>query len=106
MNSRNDDIILQSQQDDLTTDDNAADPVMQEEGEDPAAELGIPSEELKRELDKEETDDGTNIDDADDDSDIHDDQREYVTDLDDNDRDQPFALFRFYNCGITATVSA
>jgi hypothetical protein len=49
----NDDIQLQSYQDDLANDD-TSDPLMAEMGEDPAAELGIPPEELKEELDKQE----------------------------------------------------
>lgn len=77
----NDDITLQSPQDDLNTDDNSTDPIREELGEDPAAELGIPPEELKKELDKQVVDDGNeNL--ADDDVDVHDDQRENMEDLD------------------------
>ena len=49
-----DDIQLQGYQDDLTTDDNATDPIMDEENDDPTEELGIPPEEFKEELDKED----------------------------------------------------
>lgn len=77
-----DDYQPQSYQDDLTTDDNAADPIMQEEGEDPSEELGVPPSELKNELDKEFDDedepDDNNID-------VHDDEREYVEDQNDTD---------------------
>lgn len=74
----------QSYQDDLTTDDNATDPIMQEEGEDPTKELGVPADELANELDK-EFDDEDELDDND--SDVHDDEREYVEDQDDDDLD-------------------
>lgn len=76
-----DDYQPQSYQDDLTTDDNATDPIMQEEGEDPSEELGVPANELKNELDK-ELDDEDELDDND--SDVHDDQREYVEDQNDD----------------------
>ena len=75
------DFKLQSYQDDLATDD-TPDPIMQEEGEDPSEELGVPPEELRAELDK-EFDDQDEIDD--DDIDIHDDERENIEDLDDKD---------------------
>jgi hypothetical protein len=51
-----DDIQLQSYQDDLNTDDNAVDPLMAEETDDPTVELGVPPDELKEELDKLEVD--------------------------------------------------
>lgn len=80
----NDDIQLQSYQDDLATDDSATDPLMEEEGEDPSEELGVPAEELRDELDKEETeDDGVFGNDPD----VHDDEREYIEDLDDDGND-------------------
>lgn len=71
-----DDIQLQSYQDDLTTDDNASDPVMDEEGDDPTKELGIPADEFKDELDKQDSGMDDEITD--------DDQREAIEDGDDN----------------------
>jgi len=79
-----DDLQLQSYQDDLNTDDNATDPLMEEEGENPAEELGVPESELGDELDKEEADD-LEEDELGDDADIRDDEREYIEDLDDDD---------------------
>lgn len=79
-----DDYQPQTYQDDLTTDDNAVDPVMQEEGEDPTKELDVPPEELRKELDK-EFDDEDELDD--DDIDVHDDERENVEDQNDDDFD-------------------
>lgn len=81
-----DDYQLQSFQDDLAVDDNATDPLMDEIGEDPTKELGIPASEFKAELDK------AAIDDDNDgiprsDFDIHDDEREYFEDLDDDGND-------------------
>ncbi len=76
-----DDFKLQSYQDDLTTDDDATDPVMEEEGEDPSEELGVPPEELRKELDK-EFDDEDEIND--DNVDVHDDERESVEDADED----------------------
>lgn len=81
-----DDIKLQSYQDDLTTDDNATDPVMDEENDNPADELGIPEEEYKDELDKEVGDEEEDQNSKD--VDVQDDRREYVEDqFDDNDTD-------------------
>lgn len=74
-----DDYQPQTYQDDLATDDNAIDPVMAEEGDDPSVELGVPANELRDELDKEYDDEDEPDDD---DIDIHDDQREYIEDLD------------------------
>ncbi|HUO61912.1 MAG TPA: hypothetical protein VMT96_00470 [Candidatus Bathyarchaeia archaeon] len=78
-----DDFQLRSYQDDLVTDDNATDPLMDEVSEDPADELGIPRDEFKQELDKAEIDE---LDDEEygDDIDIRDDEREYFQDLDEN----------------------
>lgn len=59
MNDDND-IQLQSYQDDLTTDDNATDPLMEEENDDPTEELGIPPSEFKDELDKQDFGDHLN----------------------------------------------
>ena len=79
-----DDFQLQSYQDDLTTDDNASDPLMDKTGEDPAKIFGIPSRRFKEELDKEEADD---FDDNEypEDVDIRDDQRAYIESLDEDD---------------------
>ena len=80
--NNDDDFQLKSFQDDLATDDNATDPLMDELGDDPTEVLGIPVEEFKAELDKEVIDDDndglprSNYD-------IHDDEREYFEDLDD-----------------------
>lgn len=52
----NDDFQLKSYQDDLA-DDNMPDPFMDEQGDDPSTELGVPPEELKNELDRNEIDD-------------------------------------------------
>lgn len=78
-----DDIQLQSYQDDLTTDDNATDPVMEEEGEDPSEELGVPPEELKAELDKNEID-GLPEDALDEDDQEREDREAYLEDLDED----------------------
>lgn len=75
----NDDIQLKSYQDDLA-DDNTPDPFMDEAGEDPSEELGVPANELKDELDKEAS--------GADDEIIDDDQREYVEDLDEDGDDR------------------
>lgn len=55
--NNNDDYQLQGYQDDLTTDENATDPLMEEENDDPTKELGIPADEFRDELDKEEDED-------------------------------------------------
>lgn len=68
-----DDFKVQSYQDDLTTDDNVADPIMDEETDDPVKELGVNRNEFKRELDKYDFD-GT--------GDGDDDMREAIEDLD------------------------
>jgi len=78
----NDEFQLRSFQDDLATDDNATDPLMDELGDDPTKELGIPASEFKAELDKSAVDDdNSGIPRRD--YDIHDDQREYIEDQDD-----------------------
>lgn len=74
-----DDLQLKSYQDDLTTDD-TPDPFMNEEGEDPSEELGVPANELKDELDKK----ASGIDDEI----IDDDEREYIEDLDEDGADR------------------
>lgn len=84
--NKDDDYQLQSYQDDLTTDDNVSDPVMDEYGEDPAKELGIPRSAFKEELDKEEIDD-LDDDEYPDDIDVRDDERDYIEALDEDDKD-------------------
>ena len=79
-----DDIQLQSYQDDMSTDDNASDPIMDESGDDPTETLGIPPSEFKAELDKEITDEDNGGIPARD-YDILDDQRENIEGLDDDD---------------------
>ena len=74
------DMPLQSFQDDLNTDDNTPDPLMAELTDDPTEALDVPPERLAEELGKLHDDE----DEADDDDiDIHDDEREYLEDLDD-----------------------
>lgn len=74
----NDDLQLQSYQDDLNTDDNATDPIMEEEGENPAEEIGIPQEEFADELngldfgDHNENDDNDDVREAFEDDEEHD----------------------------------
>ncbi len=75
-----DDIQLQSYQDDLDADDNATDPLMNEEDDDPTEDLGVSAEEFGNELDKEPDDVGADL--LGDDADIRDDQREYIEDVD------------------------
>ncbi len=75
-----DDYQPQGYQDDLSTDDNAVDPIINEETDDPTEELGVPPSEFAKELEK-ELDDEDQLNDND--VDVHDDQREYVEDNDD-----------------------
>lgn len=84
----NDDTELQSLQSDLNTDDNTPDPIMQELGEDPSAELGVPPDELKNELDKLEAEQDNQNAVDDDDIDIHDDERENIEGLDEDGDEQ------------------
>ncbi len=65
------DFELHSYQDDLDTDDNTTDPLMSEQGDDISRELGVPSDELADELDKQENDEDRSsmIEDFDDDLD-------------------------------------
>lgn len=72
----NDDIDLHTYQDDLTTDDNVTDPIMSEENDDPTEELGVPAEEFKAELDKQDFEYSSR--------DIDDDEREYFEDIDED----------------------
>lgn len=81
-----DDYQPQSYQDDLVTDDNTTDPVMDEEGENPADELGVPEKELGDELNK------LNVDGDDEDlfdDETTDDEREFIEDLDEEDGKLP-----------------
>lgn len=73
MNTQDDDFKLQNYQDDLTTDDNVADPIIDEETDDPTEELGVNRNEFKKELDKYDFDEGGHGDD---------DRREEIEDLD------------------------
>lgn len=78
---QDDDYKVQSYQDDLD-DDSRPDPFMDEEAEDPAAELGIPDIEFKTELDKEMDDEDEDF--SSDNVDIDDDQRNFIEDLNDD----------------------
>jgi hypothetical protein len=70
-----DDVSSSTYQDDLDYEDSRTDPIMNELGEDPTEELGVPPEEFRDELGKYDTDD--EIDD--------DDSRETMEDLDEDD---------------------
>jgi len=84
-----DDYQPQSYQDDLNTDDNAADPLMREETDDPTEDFGVPAGEFGDELDKEEDDD-PEADELGNDQDIHDDESSRIEDLDDEDGDDTY----------------
>lgn len=71
--TQNDDFKLHNYQDELTTDDNVADPIIDEETDDPIEELGVNRNEFKRELDKYAFDETGHGDD---------DTREAIEDLD------------------------
>jgi hypothetical protein len=58
-----DDYEVQNYQDDLTTDDNKADPIIDEETDDPTEELGVNRNEFKKELDKYDFDEAGHGDD-------------------------------------------
>jgi len=58
-----DDYEVQNYQDDLTTDDNKADPIIDEETDDPVEELGVNRNEFKKELDKYDFDEAGHGDD-------------------------------------------
>ncbi|HEU5121680.1 MAG TPA: hypothetical protein VFT59_02450 [Candidatus Saccharimonadales bacterium] len=75
MNDDND-IKLHNYQDDLDTDADIRDPIMDEETDDPTKELGIPPEEFKDELDKRDLDDPTRD---------NEDMREAIEDADEDD---------------------
>ena len=72
-----------SYQDDVDTDPEKSDPLMNELNDDPVDLLGVPAEELRSELDKRDTDivDGDNPDGSDD-------NREAIEDMDDDDDDE------------------
>jgi hypothetical protein len=57
-NMSDDDIKLQNYQDDLDTGFDDVDPITNEETDDPTEELGVPPEEFRDELDKEDFGDG------------------------------------------------
>jgi hypothetical protein len=57
MMNNDDDIKLHAYQDDLDNDDDAVDPLMAEEGDDPTETLGVSPYELGNELDKEDGED-------------------------------------------------
>ena len=84
--NNDDDYKLQGYQDDLTIDDNSTDPLMDEMGDDPTEELGVPADKFKDELDKTLADD-SEFDAEDDDIDMHDDEREFIEDLDSDEED-------------------
>lgn len=73
----------QSYQDDLTTDDNVADPVMREVNEDVAEELGVPADKLRDELNK-YVDDDLPADAQRGDQAEHDDRTSFIEDEDDD----------------------
>jgi hypothetical protein len=62
-NANPDDIALHNYQDDLDTDGNIRDPIMDEEPDDPTEELGVDKQEFKDELDKTDFDFTDNGDD-------------------------------------------
>ncbi|MDB5176608.1 MAG: hypothetical protein JWN75_276 [Candidatus Saccharibacteria bacterium] len=79
-----DDIQIQSYQDDLNTDDNAVDPIMDEETDDPVKGFRVPADEFKNELDKLAVDD-LNVDAIDpDETDLRDDQLNNIEDEDED----------------------
>lgn len=61
MLANDDDIKLHSYQDDLTTDEDATDPLMSEGSDDPTEVFGVPANELRAELDKEDEEDGLSL---------------------------------------------
>jgi len=77
-----DDYQPQTYQDDLNADDSTTDPLMDETGDDPTEDFGVPPHEFREELDKEYDEEDEPDDD---DIDIHDDEREFIEDLDDQD---------------------
>lgn len=86
-----DDYQPQTYQDDLSTDDNATDPVMSEEGENPAEEIGIPEDEFKDGIDGGVIDDEGIVDQYRDSDDVDekDDIRERTEDMDEDDGTLP-----------------
>ena len=70
----NDDITLHNYQDDLDTDPNVSDPVIDEETDDPVETFGVPEDEYKDELDKLDIDDDLDSEDS----------RENIEDLDED----------------------
>lgn len=74
-NIPDDDLTLQNYQDDLDTDNEIRDPIIDEETDDPTEELGVDPKEFKAELDKYDFDEAGHGDD---------DMREAIEDLDDD----------------------
>ena len=72
---QDDDLQLQNYQDDLDTDANIKDPIIDEETDDPTEELGVDPKEFKDELDKYDFDEAGHGDD---------DMREEIEDRDDD----------------------
>jgi hypothetical protein len=77
-----DDIKLRSYQDDLTTDEDATDPLMDEQADDPTSLLRIPPAEFADELDKEDFGDSDEGGD--------DDRREALEDADEDGDDDSY----------------
>lgn len=73
----------QSYQDDLDADDDAVDPFMNEEGDDPTETFGVPADEFGAELNKEDDDD-LEADERGNDQDIRDDESAFIEDLDED----------------------
>ena len=72
-NIPDDDLQLQNYQDDLDTDNEIKDPIMDEESDDPTEILGVDQKEYKEELDKYDFDEAGHG---------NDDRREQIEDLD------------------------
>lgn len=70
-----DKLQVRGYQDELDTDDEATDPIMDEESDDPTKDLGVDPKEFKAELDKYDFDDDEEGDD----------RREQLEDLDEDD---------------------
>jgi len=81
-NIPDDDLVLQNYQDDLSTDSNIKDPIMDEESDDPTEELGVNPKEFKDELDKYDFGNGAHKGDS------ADDRREQIEDLDEDDPEE------------------
>lgn len=84
-NIPNDDLTLQNYQDDLDTDGDIRDPIIDEETDDPTEELGVSPSEFKKELDKYDFDEAGHGDD---------DMREEIEDLDQENEEDTSATYR------------